>query len=713
MSTSNKIKTSLATLIVISFTVFLQFLPLTNTTGYEFSFLTSFLLFFIGGMLSVSTFNKREKVLFALFFNVVPFLISIVGNILFSTCPISNDAFFYLVLSVPSFMNGYLIGLIISNSVKRFRFLVFIFTSIGILLISLVEFYFRPQIYFYNIVYGYFPGTMYDENISITIKLIAYRILSFGFIYFIYLMSLSKSKFKKYSLLWIPTIIFLWFMVLKPVFGFGTSNNDIQSELTQELVTEHFKIYTDKNIEFDPTSIEEMHEFYYAEIKEKLTLSEDRVITSYIFKDNVQKKRLFGSENADVAKPWLKQIYLDENTFQRSLKHEIVHILAGEFGNAPFDVAANINPALIEGLAMAIENNFDDMDIDYIVALAIKNGNSLKLENLFSGYNFLGNLSSQSYLFSGSFIKYLINTHGIEKVKELYSNGDFQLTYGTSIKKFEEDFLTYINELGFTSNAEIVQLYFGRPALIQKVCPRLAARIERSGWDLYRSEKYDAALEKFNFVYNSVGSYSSLNGILLTNTRLNKNKYALLLAEEKLPSFSNTSYFYNLILRIADLEVLCGDSTRAIERIIQLEKLNPSIQYYAESKIRNLLISNGIDVYIKYLYANSEERFNILLNSCETLNLNPSIVLKLVELIPYVQGEKNKFTEIMDSVDLGLSRESVFAAYKLSQYFYRLNDLKRASAFSKYAIDKNRRLEFQEILDEQNKLINWSINKLK
>jgi hypothetical protein len=365
-------------------------------------------------------------------------------------------------------------------------------------------------------------------------------------------------------------------------------------------------------MKYDTTSLKYLHEFYYNEIDSQLALENNVKIKSYIFKNRIQKKELFGSENADVAKPWMKQIYLDEQNFTRSLKHELVHILSGEFGNKPFDVAANVNPSLIEGLAMAVENNYDDKEIDYIVSLAVDAGYATELAQLFSGLNFFGSVSSKSYLYAGSFIKYLMNTYGIELVKKLYKEGDFLSSIGKSIDALEIEYNTYLKSLNYIPNKETAKLYFGMQPLIKKTCPRVAARVEREGWEFYRVKKYDAALEKFEFVFNSTGSYSSFNGILLSKIQLGHYKTALNLAEENLSIFENTSYFYNLELRIADLSILNSDSLNAIKKIELLLKQNPSVNYYNEAVMRNLLIRKGVEYYSEFLLADSQKRILML-----------------------------------------------------------------------------------------------------
>lgn len=712
MTLKIKIQLFFAIAIPVLTAVFLQFLPLTNTTGFEFSFLLSILLYISGGLIFLSKLSNKLKYFTGAVVLLFPLLISLFSNLFFSGCPVTIDVVFYIVLSVPSFYIGYCSAQIISNVQKRFHIISLLILLIIFLLGSLFEFYVRPQVYFYNIVFGYLPGTIYDENISITSILIFYRISSLLLLFLVLKLSYNFRDKKSYGFVFIIVAVsVLWIFYLKPVFGFATSEEKIKSELTQELITEHFRIYTDPDIKYDTTALKNLHEFYYEANKADLELSEDILITSFIFKNSEQKKRLFGSENADVAKPWLKQIYLDESGFLNSLKHELIHIQAGEFGNPPFDVAAGLNPSLIEGVAVALENNYDDTEIDYITYLALQNGYAVDINKLFERISFFGNLSTTSYLLSGSFLKFLLDSYGVKLLKNIYKTGDFISVYGKQIEELEIEFLSHMDQKEYENNAETAKLYFGRQPLIQKKCPRLAARIERTAWDFYRNREYRKALEKFSFVYNYVGSYSSVNGILWTQIQLNEYKSAYEFAIEELPTFKNTSYFYNLNFRIAELAILNKDSLRAVNIIDSLLSWNPSVKFYNEAVTYKLLLHNGTDFFSTYFFAELDKKLNMLLSFQENKEYFPSLIPRIIEFSQISGWETDVIKNIMQDSNLNYSREHIYAAYKLSQYYYSNNLLEESLELAKFARNNNLKIEYQSILDENYNLIIRSYKK--
>ncbi|MEK6553256.1 MAG: hypothetical protein AABZ54_07395, partial [Bacteroidota bacterium] len=98
----------------------LTFLPLTKTLGYEFSVVNGILLFIIGGLqiiivqrkdfvISVIDLLWKNK-LFISSSIIIPFLIGFLSSVLNSNCPIKGGILFYLVISIPSFIFGGVVG---------------------------------------------------------------------------------------------------------------------------------------------------------------------------------------------------------------------------------------------------------------------------------------------------------------------------------------------------------------------------------------------------------------------------------------------------------------------------------------------------------------------------------------------------------------------------------------------------------------------------
>lgn len=686
----------------------LQFFPLTNVSGFEFAFFMSLPLFISGGFFGISPlkhlgWNKYGIYSLVLF---LPLVISVVVNIFVSPCPLSVQLLFYFVISVPSYFIGFVIGNTILKVTSRFQRFALLITLVILLFISLIEFYFLPQIYFFNPVFGYFPGTIYDEHIQLSIKLILYRLLNLVFFIGWFLLMRKKFRIDVRSFVITFLIIIVWFGCIKQNLGFITTESEIENQLGQKIETEHFDIYFDEILDYNTNSLSTMHEFYYKVIHDQLDLRNDYKIKSYIFKNRFQKKELFGSENADVAKPWLRQIYLSGQNFENTLKHELVHIFAGEFGNPPFQVAGYINPSLIEGIAVAVENDYAGFDIDYLVKLAMQHGFKISVSNLFEGLNFFTNTSASSYLFAGSFVKYLFENYGIEKVKLLYQTGSFSESFDKPIKHYENEFTAYIENLDYPENPHAAKLYFGRKPLIKKICPRYAAKMQYRADELFRDGKYRDALDYYEEIFSYSGTYSSLNGMVLCNVQLDEYKNARDLLLGNINSFKNTSYFYILELRASDVAILNSDVDLAESYLDLLIVQNPSPGYLIEAELRKELLDLGIDIYKNFVQSSVEERYNILYSNLSDQNYT----LFLNKLNQY-SNSLNKTEELISEIDLSkidTTNIGVYTSFNLSKNAYRLNMIAESKRFLDFSTEHNKQKQIQQKLLEHSQLIQWS-----
>ncbi|MFA5806510.1 MAG: hypothetical protein WC879_17905, partial [Melioribacteraceae bacterium] len=501
--------------VLIIINLFLTTLPLTNTLGYESSVINGILLFlssgFIGIKLSKKGNNKKfidliiENKKTFLIINTLPFIISLISSIIVSKCPITDGVLFYLTITIPASFFGLATGFFSAALSKKYSILFFLLLFFLILLSAALEFFIYPQIYFYNSIFGFYPGTIYDEDLSVDRILIAYRIFNLAF--FIGLVSISeylsgKNKINKILACLLLITIIVTFSYLKPTLQFATDINRLETNLSKSILTESFQIH------FSPAMSQReaeyaaiLHEYYLDQIKINLKMSTNHKIDSYIFRDRNQKRILLGAGNADIAKPWLYQIYLNSSNYEETLKHELVHVLGGEFGTTIFRIADNFSPSMIEGFAMAIENNDDGYPVHYLAKLAYQAGYKFPVNELFSGLNFFTKTSSISYIYSGSFIKYLSDKYGVEKIKKLYGDSDFTKIYGKNISTFALEYDAFLKNYQIDFNKYKAQLYFGGTTIFKKYCPRVAATDVKKGWELFNKQNTFEALELFQKVF--------------------------------------------------------------------------------------------------------------------------------------------------------------------------------------------------------------------
>ncbi len=698
-----KIKTLINTsnillLVIVVIAIFAQTFPLVQVINFEFSFLFGILLFLASGVLTIFYLRKfktfgvlpaiiRMKYKSYLLLLFTPLLISIISNLIFQICPLGDGILYYLVIVIPAFYFGFVAGAFSFWSNKKFSYLIFIGIFLLFAFAPIVEFYIYPQVYFFNVIVGIIPGTIYDEQILIGSKLIIYRMLHF-ILFTILLYSMFKVgtvKQKNKNLLLLSTVLgaFLFFL-LKPYLGYATTKYNLYENLKMSVLSNSFEIrYADNLTKKDVELLGLEHFYYMQDIEQKTKLSTPDNLITYIFKDANQKGALFGSKAANVAKPWMNQIFLDYNSAENTLEHELTHIYAAQIGGTPFKIADSFNMAMLEGYAMAIEDNYSGYDIHYMALLAKESGYIFNIPELFSRFNFFKQTSSLSYITAGSFVKYLIETYGIEKVNSLYQDLDFNKYLAKNLTELSGEYVKFLENLNYPINKHRANLFFGRRPISKKVCPRSVANEISSAWKLYRQQSYFSARVLFNNIFKYSNSYSSLLGIIYSNNKLELYSESLKILDNKMSEYNGTSSYYSALLNLGDQLSFNNNYERANSVYKMLSDFNPTERYKNLAEIRIKLIAEN--KILDYLKGSDFDKYGILKSLNEVELFDASIPI-MIEISERLDENISTFNIFLDGKILeNLSSNS---AYEISKYLMKDLEFEKSLKFAELSLQK-------------------------
>ncbi|MBN1639434.1 MAG: hypothetical protein JW866_10730, partial [Ignavibacteriales bacterium] len=574
-------------------------------------------------------------------------------------------------------------------------------------LIPAFEIYLFPQIYFYSPIIGFFSGTIYDEDITISGTLIFYRLLNIIFVLFLYYFSSYWNKQNKRLIIIIVSVFVAALLFLsKPRMGFSTTVSRLENELGGKIETEHFTTIYSKSIPYDDIVNLCLHqEFYYEDIKNVLNDEPHEKITSFIFRTGERKRELFGSNVANVAKPWSNQIYLNFDSYDQSLKHELVHIFSANYGYSIFKMSGGFNPAMLEGFAMAIENDYDDNIVHFIAAVAYHNGYKIQITDLFRGLNFFGNVSSLSYIYSGSFVRYLIDNYGVKKIKEVYGNLEFEKVYKKALDSLSNEYEKFISNMQVDTNFHLANLYFGRKSIFQKIHPRYTASRLNDANELYSISFFEEAFSIYDEIYNYTESYSSLIGKINCLVKLNKNYEAYSILKNEINKFDSSSYYYFLELLLGDICIRYKKFEEANSIYKILEEQNPNIFYLLNAKIKVHLFSIDTNLVFDYVEGSNFDKYNILRN----LNKDDIFYFSIPAMVD-LSGQLNESTEHLFNFFDGKIKVkdylSSYAAFYLSKYAMKESKYDAALFYANEALKYYSNESFNEVL-------NYNLNKAK
>jgi len=730
-------RTEFPEILIIILTIlnlFFTSLPLVKILGFEHSAVNGILLFYFGGLFIIKIFRENFKTandinnkflplisnygIYLFLFCFIPFIIGLISSVTMHfqkvNCPISDGILFYIIISLPSLFFGIAVGYFISNVSMKFTYLIFTFIFIVILFSPLLEFYSNPQIYFYNPIFGYYPGTIYDEDLSIDKLLITYRLCNI--VYFTLLILITKiicnkKNLYKVSLAGLLFLMAIVFSILKPVFSFATDSTRLNKVLCRSINTAHFQIHFSDSLNKKKEMIFPalLHEYYLDRINIELKEKYPYKIDSYIFDESRQKRELFGAGNADVAKPWLKQIYLNYSGYDSAVKHEIVHDAAAVFGATPLKISQNCNPAMLEGMAVAIENNYDGYPVHYMAKLAYQAGYKITIDKLYDKLNFFFQTSSLSYIFSGSFIRYLIDLYGIEKVKKIYSDMNFMKYFGKDINELSFDYDLFLKNYPIDFNKNQAQLYFGGSTIFKKFCPRTAALDIKKAWELFNRKKIEEASILFRKVYEYSGSYESIFGLQASLKKLNRFSETEKLLSSEIPKFAAGPNKFILELILGDLMIQSGKGNSAVCLYDSLLTQNPHIDFINEVLIRKEILKDGPDSLKSFFDKNETQKFKRL----SKMNINNIAYYSIPDLIRFAENNKIDLSSFIAEFKRNLkvtNYSSAYSSLEVSKYSLLKFDYNTAQLFAtrslEFKSDENIKHRFVENL----RLVNWFRN---
>lgn len=574
--------------------------PLFNYLGFEFSALIALFGSFIVGLLTIVLWkNVAEEyaghlwkfsfhiVLLFLLLLLVPFLIISANALFVKNCSFVHGVALFVLIPAPSFIFAYAIALLVSISISGWRKTVFVSVCFIILLHIAYVTFTRPQIFTFNPLIGYFPGFTYDEGLRVINRLLIYRLGSLAASIAIIMLAViihrrkesknvsteTEAPSKFFANSWEPALLCLLIAGVVGIYsasdrlGLSSSESYIRQQAFAEVDMGHvIVVLPDSSLKGKRLEqILQLHEFYFAQLSRAFRIDPQRKIYSFLYSSPEQKARLIGAGGTNIAKPWLWQLHLNIADVEGSLKHELAHVMAAEFG-FPF-IRVGLNSGLIEGLATAAERTAYDESLHRLSAMIFDIGANPDMESLFSLSGFMKAHPGVSYSLAGSFCRFLIDRYGIRRFKMLYQTGSFSSFYNKNLPALLKEWESFLR--GYTLNdadREKAAYLFKRPSIFGKECARVIANLNEETRALYGQKQYQSALESAE---RSLKHSTSVEAIFQkTNSlfRLRRFKEAIEYGNSKL---NDETVAHSLL----PLKLIMGDAYWAEDSLVAAKRM--------------------------------------------------------------------------------------------------------------------------------------------
>lgn len=467
-------------------------IPLLRDLHFESAMLAAVIGCFWAGNRAAKYTSRNDiffslKILGFLYIAAIPLFI----YSLFTSCLTIDGIGFWLFIPFPSVFLGTTVGRLMRKLWAPFpqtiTTLVLLFCALGILAI---EFFNFPQVYFYNHVWGVWPGPVYDEAVHLSGSFFYFRWITFLWIVLLWVLPDWNKSTQTKLMTGLALISLLLSYINLDEMGVISPRQSIQQHLAGHHQSKHFdfyfdaEFYSEQEIRYWATR----HEFHFQQITEKLEIDwpESRKIESYLYAHAWQKKKITGAKYTSYVPIWLgqDQLHIAKQQLDRVLKHELVHVISKQFGNRLFNGSWSIG--LIEGLAEGIAKDASGRStLHQIVAAEEDWPDAEEMKFALSFWGFYGSAGAISYTTSGSFVEYLLDEFPPDNFKTAYTAEEIENAYNQSFEELVSGWHNTLTQTELDSvDRQISEFIFAQRSLFQKLCPHSVTK-ELRLWDKY------------------------------------------------------------------------------------------------------------------------------------------------------------------------------------------------------------------------------------
>ncbi len=347
-----------------------------------------------------------------------------------------------------------------------------------------------PQVFAFNFFLGFFPGPLYDEALRVAPALGWFQLETV--LWAAVLTALAAALFPapgpahaRHRARVLATLAILGLAIAglemgAVRLGFRSSDAAVRSALGGRTETEHAEIVYPR--EKPPEEVERLRrdvEFRLAQLS-RFFGAPPVSVRVYVFRSPEEKQRWVGAGGTQFAKPWLGSVFLNDAPFPNpTLKHELAHLAAGAFGSRPFRVTSRWGVPImgvVEGVAVAADDPTGELTLHAWAAGMRRQGLMPDLRTLLGPAGFWSAAPARAYTAAGSFLRYLQETNGTERLQRLLPRGDFTAAYGRSLDALVVDWERMLDALPLDESA--VNRAFARfrtPSLFRRACVREVA----------------------------------------------------------------------------------------------------------------------------------------------------------------------------------------------------------------------------------------------
>jgi hypothetical protein len=469
-----------------AFSVVCAFIPLFNLLAFEFAFVAGIPLSLHAGVLGARG-SAGPRALGHLAAACVGLLVPITVNALrVQNCNWLDGAHFFIVLPLTGAVVAYAVGRACAARALTHPVRMFVALWLGSVAWSVGAFVFGPAVDAFHPFLGYYPGSLYDEVITIDLRLWTSRGEDVAFALAAWAWAARSSWQVRAG----STAAACAALAAALTLDVHRPTMRVEAALGGLDLSPGFRlVYPREWSEAQVGALRTELGFVANELDVFFEVRPTEVTSVYLYRTEAEKKRLMGARNVRIAKPWQHAVHLHGVTVGDTvLAHELAHVWSASIAASPHRLSLTPwglpNMGLIEGVAVAAAWDEGVLDAHAWTAAMRRLSVDTPIERLLSPTGFLGTASRAAYTQCGSFVRWLRDTEGTAALATLYRAGGLADTDTARVKAWQD----YVDAVEVDAGAlALARVRFDRPAIFRKVCAHeIAALRSRAERDLAR-----------------------------------------------------------------------------------------------------------------------------------------------------------------------------------------------------------------------------------
>ncbi|MEE2644104.1 MAG: hypothetical protein VYD19_04150, partial [Myxococcota bacterium] len=406
---------------LVLYAIILCRLRLFNLLAFEFSFACALPLSLIGARFGLDALNDGRSPLLAWLsaikrgslYGLAPLVPISLNAIWVRNCNWLDGFLFYTLISLVGLWVSAAWGVTLALFKRGLGS--FILLLFGSLLYCLGVFYWTPLIDQFHPLLGYYPGSIYDEEISIGWRLLVSRaedlaIATMALIWAAHRAGHTQPPLRRGGV----TLLSLLMIICGISVGVHRGAWSVQRALGGIEESTHFRLYypAQWSARRRDRMLAEL-EFNHQELSRFFGRAPEEKIEAYLYRSAREKKALIGAGRTLISKPWQRSIHVHGVKIGASvIRHEIAHAFSADWAPAPHHLSLTRwwipHMPMIEGLAVAATWELGRLDPHLWSAATLKIGVAPPLSGLLSSERFYLYSSSLAYTLCGSFVRFYL-----------------------------------------------------------------------------------------------------------------------------------------------------------------------------------------------------------------------------------------------------------------------------------------------------------------